>query len=193
MIWPSPCENTRFVHMKKWWLARGILTVWAGVQPVMVGAQVTDWETWELSGVIWCGDPAVWNVDSTSHEWPIHRMNASEAGTQILWGCPTSVPQEGELSWRAWTYWEQNLNGSNANRSEVFWAVPPDPSATGSAENLAMSLEAGWLDETGGFAAGINGNSDPLSAHAPMVAEWEISEGCHVVLCPPAMDMERDR
>ena len=64
--------------MKKWWLARGILTVWAGVQPVMVGAQVTDWETWELSGVIWCGHPAVWNVDSTSHEWPIQGTDEND-------------------------------------------------------------------------------------------------------------------
>ncbi|MGB0149665.1 MAG: hypothetical protein ACPF87_02105 [Flavobacteriales bacterium] len=165
--------------MKKWWIAGGILTVWTGVQPSTLHGQSTNWRTWEHWGVVWCGDSGVWNVDSTSHEWPIHRMNASEAGTQILWGCPTFAPQEGALSWSAWTYWEQDLHGSNANRSGVFWAAPPDTSAIASAEILAMSHEAGWLDETGGFAAGTNGSDDPLSTHAPLMGEWEVVAGCH--------------
>jgi hypothetical protein len=153
--------------MKKWWLAWGTLAVWIAIQPLAFQGQSTNWETWELTGVIWCGDPDVWHV------------NASAAGTQILWGCPTSTAPEGALSWRARTFWQQDLNGSNANQSAVLWAVPPDTAAAVSAEILAMSQEAGWLDETGGFAAGTNGNTDPLSTHAPFMAEWEVSEGCH--------------
>lgn len=165
--------------MKKSWVAGGILMAYAGVHQGVAFGQLSAWEAWELSGVVWCGDPEVWSVDSTSAALPIHRLNASTAGTQILWGCPTSPPAEGDMSWRAWTFWEQDLNGSNANQSAVLWAAPPDSSATTSVEILALSHQAGWLDETGGFAAGTNGSTDPLTTHAPMMAEWEVAEGCH--------------
>ena len=82
-------------------------------------------------------------------------MHAASAGTQILWGCPTLSSEGGASSWRALTFWEQALHGSNANQSAVMWAAPPDTSATTSAEILALSHQSGWLDETGGFAAGL--------------------------------------
>lgn len=165
--------------MKRWWIVGVSLTVLMWLQPCLVQSQMTNWETWELSGVIWCGDPEVWIVDSSSVSMPVHRMHAASAGTQILWGCPTLSSEGGASSWRALTFWEQALHGSNANQSAVMWAAPPDTSATTSAEILALSHQSGWLDETGGFAAGSNGSADPLDTHAPLMAAWQLSEGCH--------------
>ena len=157
----------------------GVVLIW--IHPEMVRSQSTAWETWELSGVIWCGDPEVWSVDSTTVTLPFHRMNASEAGTHFLWGCPASAPVNVNATtpWQALVVWEQALNGSNVNQSAVMWAAPPDTSAALSAEILAASHEAGWLDETGGVAAGRNGSDDPLEVHGPFMAAWELSEGCH--------------
>ena len=80
--------------MKKSWVAGGILMAYAGVHQGVAFGQLSAWEAWELSGVVWCGDPEVWSVDSTSAALPIHRLNVSTEGTQILWGCPTSPLQK---------------------------------------------------------------------------------------------------
>ena len=60
----------------------GVVLIW--IHPEMVRSQSTAWETWELSGVIWCGDPEVWSVDSTTVTLPFYRrMLRSQP---LLWG-----------------------------------------------------------------------------------------------------------
>lgn len=136
-----------------------------------------------MGGVGVVGGGVVWGPRSLERRFHVRRP--AHSSVECLdrrdpnpMGLSNLPPAEGDMSWRAWTFWEQDLNGSNANQSAVLWAAPPDSSATTSVEILALSHQAGWLDETGGFAAGTNGSTDPLTTHAPMMAEWEVAEGC---------------
>lgn len=144
-------------------------------------AQTGQHQTWQTEHVAWCGTNATW-VHATSSEGASRfHLHAEGPGTQILWGCPTpSAWDSSATSWEAEVLWEQGVYGSNANRSSVFWAVPPASDPSESAWLLATSHEAGWLDETGGVAAGQTGAEDPLICHAPNSSPWSVPPTCHL-------------
>ncbi len=70
------------------------------------------------------------------------------------------------------------MAGSNANRSQWVWASPPSDDPEVSAQWLAESAQAGWLDSTGGMSAGETGSHDVLRCWGPMLAEWESGSAC---------------
>ena len=141
-------------------------------------AQPPGHSVWEAGGVMWCGIEGDWTW--TSDSLAVHTLNAQDAGTRVLWGCATTWPETPiGADWLGGIHWHQGVSGSNANRSAVMWAEAPssDP-----AEAVAMLSEfhlAGWLDDTGGVAAGENGQDDPLMCHAPGLASWERPPSCH--------------
>ncbi len=127
---------------------------------------------------MWCGIEGDWT--RTSDSLAVHTLNAQEAGTRILWGCATWPNAEAGPDRRARIHWHQGISGSNANRSEVVWAEAPSSDPAEAVAMLSEFHHAGWLDDTGGFAAGMNGQEDPLVCHAPELASWEQAPACHM-------------
>lgn len=159
-----------------------LATVWiAGMGAVgVVLGQGSSWETWEAGGVIWCGQSGMWSLTLDADSLAIHQLQATEAGRQVLWGCPTQTSWPTvDSSWAAVVHWSQQVSGSNANRSSVLWAAPPSNSPEESAWLLATSLDAGWLDVTGGVRAGETGSDDPLHCHVPGLPSWAVAPSCH--------------
>ena len=148
--------------------------------PIPMWGQTQLFSTWEAGGVVWCGDSSFWSLPTGTEAMPIHQLQAPNAGSPILWGCPTvdAFAWE-EAPWHARVHWRQGLSGSNANNSTVFWAEAPSDNPAEASWILASSHQAGWLDDTGGVAAGENGNHDPLRCHAPGGVEWLTDNACH--------------
>lgn len=151
--------------------------VWSGLGTSVLG-QAGGWATWETSHAVWCGQQDLWSWSYDTDSMPVHRLQSPESGRQILWGCPTdSAWHLG--AWAADVLWEQDVSGSNANRSSVLWAPPPSDDPSESAWLLATALEAGWLDNSGGVTAGETGSSDPLRCHGPGMGTWTLEPTCH--------------
>ncbi|MDA0946846.1 MAG: hypothetical protein O2791_07285, partial [Bacteroidetes bacterium] len=164
----------------KWQLKMGALMAWLLPNPSYMMGQTNNLSTWSTEGVVWCGDPTKWLVDSTAESVSMNQLASPVAGHHILWGCPTMEPNQSDPApWRSRVVWNQDVSGSNANRSTTLWAVPPSSDAAEAAEMLAQADLAGWLDETGGFSAGTNGSEDPLECHAPGMTPWELPSTCH--------------
>lgn len=143
-----------------------------------VRAQPPMHSVWEAGGVMWCGIEEDWTW--TSDSLAVHTLNVQEAGTRVLWGCATTWPDaEAEADRRAHIHWHQGVSGSNANRSAVIWAEAPSSDPAEAVAMLSEFHHAGWLDHTGGVAAGTNGQEDPLVCHAPGMPSWEMAPSCH--------------
>lgn len=148
--------------------------------PIPMWGQTQLFSTWEAGGVVWCGDSSFWSLPTGTEAMPIHQLQAPNAGSPILWGCPTDDAFAWEEApWHARVHWRQDLGGSNANNSTLFWAEAPSDDPAEASWILASSHQAGWLDDTGGVAAGENGNHDPLRCHAPGGVEWVTDNACH--------------
>ena len=156
-----------------------VMGFWLGSSIPMRG-QTQLFSTWEAGGVVWCGDSSLWSLSLDNGGMPIHQLQASNAGSQILWGCPTSNTSAlVEAPWQARVLWRQDLSGSNANNSALFWAEAPSEDPVEASWILASSHQVGWLDGTGGLAAGENGHNDSLRCHAPGGVEWVTDNTCH--------------
>ncbi|MGB1576519.1 MAG: hypothetical protein ACPG9S_00725 [Flavobacteriales bacterium] len=163
-------------------------------------SQTDAFSTWTQDELVWCGTAQVWEpatpndtADSLVASW---KLNAPNAGTQILWGCPVDslweVPAVGDPGnfegWAAEVRWVQEVSGSASNRSSLYWAAPPADDPQESAFLLASSMQAGWLDGTGGLSAGQTGSEDPLECHAPNLASWIVPPSCHAWSDPFALN-----
>ena len=156
----------------------GVACVMAMCCAMSVRSQPPMHSVWEAGGVMWCGIAGDWTW--TSDSLVVHTLNAQEAGTRVLWGCATTWPNtEVEADLRAHIHWHQGVSGSNANRSAVIWAEAPSSDPAEAVAMLSEFHHAGWLDNTGGVAAGTNGQEDPLVCHAPGMPIWELSPACH--------------
>ena len=146
-----------------------------------VSAQPPLHSIWQAGGVVWCGIEQDWAWSMSIDSIIIHELNAVGAGTRVLWGCATSWPEEGaeESLWRADVFWHQGLSGSNSNQSALVWAEAPSPNPELAVAMLSEFHLTGWLDDTGGMAAGVNGSDDPLVCHAPGLSSWEVFSTCH--------------
>ena len=151
--------------------------VWSGWSASLFG-QPGGWTTWETSHAIWCGQQDRWSWVYDTDSMPVHRLQSPESGRQILWGCPTDSAWSSG-AWAADVLWEQDVSGSNANRSSVLWAAPPSDNPGEAAWLLATATEAGWLDNSGGVAAGETGSTDPLRLHGPGMMPWSLDPTCH--------------
>lgn len=159
----------------RWTFLVFVWGVWGGR---FLWAQPPLHSVWEAGGVAWCGIEEDWTWSSDS--LAVHTLNAEGAGTRVLWGCATSWPTAANGGeWRADIHWHQGVAGSNANRSAVLWTEAPSPNPVEAVAMLSEFHQAGWLDQTGGVAAGINGQEDPLRCHAPGLASWEHAPTCH--------------
>lgn len=193
------CGTGRFRAALKGWKCVGLATCLLGKGGDYAG-QTEAFSSWTHDGLAWCGTAQVWEPatpndaeDSLGVSW---KLNAPNAGTQILWGCPVDSLWEvaavddlgNSEGWAAEVRWVQEVSGSASNRSSLFWAAPPADDPQESAFLLASSMQAGWLDGTGGLAAGQTGSEDPLECHAPNVASWSVPPSCHAWSEPFALD-----
>ena len=132
--------------------------------------------TWvERGGMVWHGNFSQWQWEEESDHPARWRLNASTPGTHRLWGCPTSLDSH---STAAFWHWTQNTAGSASNRSSWRWVSAPTLSPEESAQLLYNWDEAGWLDESMGFAAGSQGSEDPLTCWMPQHGPWELLGTC---------------
>ena len=170
------------------WLWGRMGLVWGcAMLPATAVAQPPSYTTWEAGGVVWCGIEDDWTWSLAADGMAIHELDASGSDTRLLWGCATSWPTnvlDLDSGRHAAVHWHQGVSGSNANRSAVLWAEAPSADPTEAVSILMESHLAGWLDNTGGVAAGMHGNEDPLGCHAPGLAPWEVSPSCHEWAAP---------
>ncbi|MEY3010759.1 MAG: hypothetical protein RLZZ314_1401 [Bacteroidota bacterium] len=163
--------------------------------------QTTALDSLTTPGMSWHGDLSQWvwqNDDPSDFEgvatmgrW---QLQATLPGVHVVWGCPTSLSTNGtilnaplpplgnpshETAFHAMWHWQQGVAGSQANRSEWMWALPPTPNPSESARILAESTQAGWIDGYGGMGTGSSGSDDPLMCWGPDMTPWEGASGCH--------------
>lgn len=178
-----------------------VLAGFAGLWRAPVRGQTSALDSQTTPGMAWHGDLSQWtwhnhpNSDfegvATMGRW---QLDATIPGVHVVWGCPTEVDTNGSslisphpplgnpshpTAFHALWHWQQGVSGSQANRSEWMWAMPPTPDPVESARMLAESTQSGWMDGHGGMGAGSTGSDDPLMCWAPDMVAWQVASGCH--------------
>ena len=172
----------------KWmfkWIGLTWLGSWLWMCPILSAtAQIQVFDSLQMGSVWWWGDLDQWtlNIDADQvAEEPLWTLDATSEGPHVICGCRPGIGNSEQVE----VHWRQQVYGSNANSSQLFFAVVEGDSAVASARQLGLSALVDTLTVGVRLSAGESGSSDLLreswmkSLLPPTVAstQWD-ARGC---------------
>lgn len=165
------------------WMFKWIGLTWLGSWLWMCSilsatAQIQVFDSLQMGSVWWWGDLDQWtlNIDADQvAEDPLWTLDATSEGPHVICGCRPGIGNSEQVE----VHWRQQVYGSNANSSQLFYAVVEGDSAVASARQLGLSALVDTLTMGVRLSAGESGSSDSLRVQRPGAPALALDGGCH--------------
>ena len=155
---------------KSWRVFRWVgvlgLGAWLGMCPVPhAQAQPSVFDSLHVGSTWWWGDLDQWALDGDEALWS---LDATSDGPHVICGCQPATSNSDHVT----VHWRQQVYGSSANRSELFFAALQGDDAVDAARQCGLSALGDSLTSEVRLSAGESGSSDSLRVERPNALPW---------------------
>ena len=161
------------------------LGAWLGTCPVPgAQAQPPAFDSLQVGSTWWWGDLDQWTLDGEEALWI---LDATSDGPHVICGCQPTTSNSDQVA----VHWRQQVYGSSANRSELFFAALQGDDAVDAARQCGLSALGDSLNFGVRLSAGESGSSDSLRVKRPnarvlrAVSRQGPGQSCVVPAWPP--------
>jgi hypothetical protein len=120
----------------------------------------------------WWGDLGQWTLDEEEALWS---LDATSDGPHVLCGCQPGISNSDQVA----VHWRQQVYGSSANRSQLFFAALHGKNAVDAARQFGLSALGDSLTSGVRLSAGESGSSDSLRLERPNAPPLALDGTCH--------------
>ena len=162
---------------KSWRVFRWVgvlgLGAWLGMYSVPgAQAQPPEFDSLHVGSTWWWGDLDNWTLDGEEALW---FLDATSNGPHVLCGCQATTSNSDQVA----VHWRQQVYGSSANRSELFFAALQGDDAVDAARQCSLSALGDSLTSGVRLSAGESGSSDSLRVEHPNAPPLALGGTCH--------------
>lgn len=137
-----------------------------------VKAQPHAFDSLLVGSTWWWGDLDQWTLDEEDALWS---LDATSEGPHVLCGCQPGISNSEQVA----VHWRQQVFGSSANRSQLFFAKLNGDNAPAAARHLGLSALGDSLTLGVRMSAGEAGSLDSLRVVRPGAPSLALGGTCH--------------